>query len=579
VSEEPSSSRCAECGTLLVDDQRYCLACGARRGPLPAAVAALIAGGLRAGEPWAFEGPHPDLGDAGDDIPPWMPAPRAAAVAVMALLAFGAVVGSVVSPPADSAAGAPVVVALSRPATAAAAPASDAGAADVSADDASSSDAAPTPDATPVPQAPADSGTPVPALPDGPALPDVRHVFLIVLTGHGEDEAFGEHSSAPYLAKDLAPKGELLASYYGVAQSELANGIALISGQGPTPQTATNCPQFGELAPGTIGSDGQVAGDGCVYPAKALTLADQLTAAGRTWRAYVEDVDKGSAGGPAGAPTSCRHPALGSPDADLAPRPSDAYVTWRNPFVYFHSLIDGPTCGSDDVGLGRLAQDLRSTTTTPSFSYIVPNRCHDGSEQPCAPGQPAGLPAADAFLRTVVPQILRSPAYKDGGLIAITFDEAPQSGPSADSSSCCDVPQYPNLAAPAGSTVASGTPPTSTTTATTTAPVTTTTTSATTTAVTTTATTPTTTTPTTTTTDSAATPGSPPGGGRVGLLLLSSFVKPGTVNTTETYNHFSLLRSIEDLFSLDHLGYAADPALPAFDTVVYNAKATTSAGS
>jgi phosphatidylinositol-3-phosphatase len=34
-----------------------------------------------------------------------------------------------------------------------------------------------------------------------------------------------------------------------------------------------------------------------------------------------------------------------------------------------------------------------------------------------------------------------------------------------------------------------------------------------------------------------------------------------------------LLRSIEDLFGLDHLGYAADPALPAFDKAVYNASA------
>jgi hypothetical protein len=38
----------------------------------------------------------------------------------------------------------------------------------------------------------------------------------------------------------------------------------------------------------------------------------------------------------------------------------------------------------------------------------------------------------------------------------------------------------------------------------------------------------------------------------------------------------ALLRSIEDLFALDHLGYAADPALPAFDRVVYNASSPRS---
>jgi hypothetical protein len=61
------------------------------------------------------------------------------------------------------------------------------------------------------------------------------------------------------------------------------------------------------------------------------------------------------------------------------------------------------------------------------------------------------------------------------------------------------------------------------------------------------------------------------GGGRVGLLLLSSFVKPGTVNQTDYYNHYSLLRSIEDLFGLTATGYAAAPTLPAFDITVYTA--------
>jgi hypothetical protein len=61
------------------------------------------------------------------------------------------------------------------------------------------------------------------------------------------------------------------------------------------------------------------------------------------------------------------------------------------------------------------------------------------------------------------------------------------------------------------------------------------------------------------------------GGGKVGLLLISSFVKAGSTNDVGTYNHFSLLHSIEDLFGLDHLGYADDAALPAFDSSVYNA--------
>ena len=45
------------------------------------------------------------------------------------------------------------------------------------------------------------------------------------------------------------------------------------------------------------------------------------------------------------------------------------------------------------VGLEQLAPDLAAAPKTPSLAYIVPDRCHDGSEEPCAPGQPSGLAA------------------------------------------------------------------------------------------------------------------------------------------------------------------------------------------
>ena len=67
-----------------------------------------------------------------------------------------------------------------------------------------------------------------------------------------------------------------------------------------------------------------------------------------------------------------------------------------------------------------------------------------------------------------------------------------------------------------------------------------------------------------------ATPGiSGPGGGRTGTLLISQFIQPGSSNDTP-YNHYSLLRSIEDLFALPYLGFAAQPGLQAFGADVYN---------
>src|ERR1019366_6336896 len=176
---------------------------------------------------------------------------------------------------------------------------------------------------------------------------------------------------------------------------------------------------------------------------------------------------------------TCRHPTLGGIDADQAPRPGDPYVTWRNPFVYFHSLIDPTTCATNDVGLAALKTDLKSERATPSVVYIFPGPCDDGDPQPCATGKPAGMAPADAFLRTIVPEIEQSAAYKADGLIAITADQAPQTGADADPSSCCDNPKYPNLSAgptaPGAPTTGTTTTPT-TSTPTTTIPTTTTTT-------------------------------------------------------------------------------------------------------
>lgn len=555
-SGAPRAAGCTECAAPLAHDQRYCVECGERRGPLPSAILALLdppgPGGSE--ETDGLAAPAGIAAKWLDDLS--MPAPRVAAVAVMGILAFGVILGSVVSPAANSAASAPIVVVAAAPASPPASPAAPVSTDTPEAPAETTPAEAPaetTPAAAPASTAPAE----VAPVSDGPQLPPVKHVFLIVLSDHGYDAAFGPTSQAPYLATTLSKQGELLTNYYAVAPSGLANGIALISGQGPNPEAAANCPTYSDLAAGTVGEKDQVAGSGCVYPTKTLTLADQLVANGYSWRAYAEDMGNG----PEGEPKTCRHPALGSLDADQAPRPGDAFVTWRDPFVYFHTVTDGEACAQNDVGLDRLVPDLKVARTAPSLAYILPNRCHDGAEEPCAPGQPSGLPAADAFLRTVVPEIMGSDAYKDGGLIAITFDEAPQTGPGADPSACCDTPLYPNLpTTPAPATPTTTTPTTTTpTTPTTTTPVTT---------------TPTTTTPTTTTPAPTTITGgsvSPTGGGgRVGLLLISSFVKPGTVNLTEAYNHFSLLNAIQSLFGLEHLGYAADPTLPTFDKIVYN---------
>ena len=215
-----------------------------------------------------------------------------------------------------------------------------------------------------------------------------------------------------------------------------------MSGLGPTAQTAANCPVFTDIVPGVANNAGQFTGSGCIYPSGTQTIGDQLAAKGLSWRVYAQDM---AAGAPA-APVSCRHPSFGTTDATAIARPGDAFATFRDPFSYFDGVIDARGCANVDVDLSRLAGDLRSAHTTPALSYIVPDLCDDGRDEPCAAGAPAGLPAADGFLKRLVPEILASAAYKAGGLIVITTDQAPASGPDADSSSCCGQPAYPGPA-------------------------------------------------------------------------------------------------------------------------------------
>jgi len=59
-----------------------------------------------------------------------------------------------------------------------------------------------------------------------------------------------------------------------------------------------------------------------------------------------------------------------------------------------------------------------------------------------------------------------------------------------------------------------------------------------------------------------------PGGGRVGAVALSPFIKPGT-KTAVTYNHYSLLKTVERIFGLPLLGDATQPQVRAFGADVF----------
>ena len=132
------------------------------------------------------------------------------------------------------------------------------------------------------------------------------------------ESTFGATAEAPYLTRTLPKKGELIPNYYGVTGGVLANEIALLSGQGPTPETAANCPNYTAITPATVSEIAeQVEGTGCVYGKEVKSLPTQLEEKELTWRAYVEDMENGGA---IGQPWRCRKPTLGGPDS-RSPRP------------------------------------------------------------------------------------------------------------------------------------------------------------------------------------------------------------------------------------------------------------------
>ena len=147
-------------------------------------------------------------------------------------------------------------------------------------------------------------------------LSAVRHVWVIELENRGYAQSFGTPAADPYLATTLPRMGALLENYYAIGHASADNYIAQVSGQAPTLATQADCPLWTPF-PGHVvaGPYHQVLGEGCVYPAAVPTLGNQLSAAGRSWAAYLQDMgnDPGrdntvsTARGPA-----CGHPATGS---------------------------------------------------------------------------------------------------------------------------------------------------------------------------------------------------------------------------------------------------------------------------
>jgi phosphatidylinositol-3-phosphatase len=344
------------------------------------------------------------------------------------------------------------------------------------------------------------------------APPPIRHVFVLVLENESYPVTFGANSPAPYLAHELPRRGALLTQYYAIGHASLDNYIAMVSGQAPNEQTQLDCATFAEFNASSPGLDehGQLHGSGCVYPKIVKTLPDQLEAAGLTWRAYMEDMGSN----PARETSTCGHVPVGAPESTHVAQPSDQYAARHDPFVFFHSIIDDQArCDAHVVNLDHLPRDLRRIATTANYNFITPNLCNDGHDAHCADGRIGGFSATEKFLQHWVPLITGSAAFRADGLLVITFDESDRAGQEGSSSCCGELPLPGQRYAPGFNG---------------------------------------------------------PGGGRIGAVALSPFVKGGTVSQ-QPYNHYSLLRTVEAIFGLPPLGYANEAGVRVWGADVFSA--------
>lgn len=214
--------------------------------------------------------------------------------------------------------------------------------------------------------------------PTGSQIPNFSHVFLIVMENREYGTVMG-NPATPYI-NSLAHSYGVATNYYAITHPSLPNYLALAAGS-------------------TFG----ITSDCTDCFVKGANIGDQVEGSGRSWKAYMEDM-----------PTNCYLGAF-----------HGGYAIKHNPFVYFSELRnDSSRCAAHVVPFTNFSSDL-AAGATPDFSWITPNLCNDMHDCSAAIG--------DRWLNRVVPQILGSQAWRDGGVLFITFDEG------SSGKGCCTV--------------------------------------------------------------------------------------------------------------------------------------------
>ncbi len=132
-------------------------------------------------------------------------------------------------------------------------------------------------------------------------------------------------------------------------------------------------------------------------------LVTLLKNAGISWKAYQESISG----------TVC--PLYGT----------NVYAPKHNPMIFFNDVtgnnnLYSPYCIAHERPYSEFATNLKQNSVA-RYNFITPNVCNDMHDA-CAPTYNA-IQAGDSWLAQQVPLILASQAYKNGGMLFITWDE------------------------------------------------------------------------------------------------------------------------------------------------------------
>ena len=197
-------------------------------------------------------------------------------------------------------------------------------------------------------------------------------MFVVVMENHGYSQVWNTKAT-PYTTS-LANRYARAANYYAITHPSLPNYLDMYGG--------SNYSIKDDCSPSSSCHIG------------ARHLADNLEAAGKTWKFYQESM-----------PAPCTL------------TPSGGYAPKHNPVVYFDNVrLNAARCKSHVVNYAALASDLRSAATTPTFAFITPNQCNSTHDCSVATG--------DTWLSRNLPAILASPACTTQScLLILTWDE------------------------------------------------------------------------------------------------------------------------------------------------------------